>query len=217
MRRPVELDAPVAQQHCTVAEPLDRRRVVRDEHDRAAALLELEDLAEALALELFVADREDLVQQQDVGVDVRRNREPEAHVHPGRVGAHRQVDELLQPGEGDDLVQLLAHVSALEAVDRAVEEDVLPAGHVRMEPGAELEQRPDAPADIDTSGRRLDDPGEQAEERRLAGTVASDEPDRAAGIDVEGHVAERTHLRRLRPAARHDDILQPPRSRADRP
>ena len=49
---PSNATSPVAQQHRAVAEPLDRRRVVRDEDDRAAALLELEDLAEALALEL---------------------------------------------------------------------------------------------------------------------------------------------------------------------
>ena len=56
---------------------------MRDKHDRAAAPLELEDLAEALALELLVADGEDLIQQQDVGIDVRRNREPQARVHAG--------------------------------------------------------------------------------------------------------------------------------------
>ena len=62
MRGPVECDASVTQENGTVAETLDRRRIVRDEHDRPSALLELEDLAEALALELFVTNREDLVQ-----------------------------------------------------------------------------------------------------------------------------------------------------------
>ena len=81
---------------------------MRDEDDRAAALLELEDLAEALALERLVADGEHLVEQQHVGLDVRRDREAEPHVHPRRVRPHRQVDELLEPGERDDLVQLLA-------------------------------------------------------------------------------------------------------------
>src|SRR4029079_7188723 len=59
VRRPVELDTAVSQQHGTVAKTLDRCGVVRDEDNRAAALLELEDLAEALALKLLVADRED--------------------------------------------------------------------------------------------------------------------------------------------------------------
>src|SRR5262249_54495870 len=81
VRRPVELDATVAQQDRSVAQALHGRGVVRDEHDRPAALLELEDLAEALALELLVADGEYLVEQEDVRVDVRRDCEAEPHVH----------------------------------------------------------------------------------------------------------------------------------------
>src|SRR5581483_3759266 len=61
-RRPVECDFTLAQQNRAIAETLDRLRVVRDEHDRPTALLELRDLAEALALKLLVADREHLVE-----------------------------------------------------------------------------------------------------------------------------------------------------------
>ena len=84
---------------------------MRDEDDRAAALLELEDLAEALALEGLVADGEDLVEEQDVGVEVRGDREAEPHVHPRRVGAHRPVDRVLELGERDDLVEALADLA----------------------------------------------------------------------------------------------------------
>ena len=85
---------------------------MRDEDDRPAALLELEDLAEALALELLVADREHLVEQQHVGLEVRRDREAEPHVHPRRVRADREVDEPLELGEGDDLVHAARGCSA---------------------------------------------------------------------------------------------------------
>ena len=113
--RAVELEPTLAQQHRSLAEPLDLRRIVRDEDDRPAALLELEHLAEALALERLVADREHLVEQQHVRVQVRRDREAEPHVHPRRVGAHRPVDRLLELGEGDDLVEALADLGAAQA------------------------------------------------------------------------------------------------------
>ena len=58
--------------------------------------------------EAFVADGEHLVDQQHVGIDVDRDGEAEAHVHAGRVGLHRRVDELPQLGELDDLVEALA-------------------------------------------------------------------------------------------------------------
>ena len=148
---------------------------MRDEHDRAAALLELRDPTEALALELLVADGEDLVEEQHVGVDVRGDREAEPHVHPRRVGANRQVDVVADAGELDDLVHPLADLGAGQAVQRAVQEDVLAAGELRVEPGAELEQRRDAPADLDAADAGLDDPADQLQERRLAGAVSPDQ------------------------------------------
>ena len=59
------------------------------------------------------------------------------------------VDRVLELGEGDDLVEALADLRALEAVDRAVQEDVLAPAEVGVEAGAELEQRADPAADLD--------------------------------------------------------------------
>ena len=64
--------------------------------------------AEAAPLELRVADREHLVDEQDLGLEVRGDREREPHVHAARVALHRRVDELLDPGELDDLVEASA-------------------------------------------------------------------------------------------------------------
>ena len=58
------------------------------------------DRADALLLEIGVADGEDFVEQQDVGVEVRRNRESQPHVHAGRVVLDRHVHEVLEPGVG---------------------------------------------------------------------------------------------------------------------
>src|SRR5262249_41851473 len=140
-----------------------------------------------------------------------RDREAEPHVHPRRVGAYRPVDCLLEPGERDDLVELLAQVRALEPVDRAVEENVLAPGQVGMEAGAELEQRADAAADVHASRRRLDDPRDQPQESRLPGSVPADEPDRAAGLDLERNVLQRHDVARTRAVARDDRVLQPSR------
>ena len=88
-----------------VAEALDQAERVRHEQDRLAAALELGELVEALVGEAFVADGEHLVDEEHVRIDVNRDGEAEPHVHPGRVGLDRRVDELLQLGEVDDLVE----------------------------------------------------------------------------------------------------------------
>src|SRR5919106_3020005 len=206
--RAVEGDATGIEEHRALAQPLHRGRVVGDEHDRAAVLLEREDPPEALPLERLVADREDLVEEEDVGVEERRDREAEAHRHPGRVRAHGPVDRVLELREGDDLVEALADVAAAEALDRAVQVYVLAAREVGVEAGAQLEQRADPALGADAAGRRLDDPGDDAEEGRLPGAVAADEPDGLAARDVERDVAERPHVGRLAAAALDEEILQ---------
>ena len=88
-----------------VAEPLDQAERMGDQKDRLAAAPELGELVEALVGEALVADGQHLVHQQDIGIDVDRDREAEAHVHAGRVGLDRRVDEVLELGELDDLVE----------------------------------------------------------------------------------------------------------------
>ena len=78
---------------------------VRDDDDRLAVVLQLGEALQAFALEGLVADGEDLVHEQYVGLDVDRHREPEAHVHARGVVLHRLVDELADAGEVDDVVE----------------------------------------------------------------------------------------------------------------
>ena len=111
-----------------VAHLANRRGVVGDEHDRAPLGLELFDAAEALGLEQLVADREDLVDEEDVGIEVHRHGEAEAHVHAGRVVLDRLVDELGELGEADDVVEDPVDVAPAHAVERRVDVHVLAAG-----------------------------------------------------------------------------------------
>src|SRR3954452_16609173 len=77
-----------------------------------------------------------------------------------------------------------------------------------MEAGSELEERGDAATRLGAAARRLDDPGDDAQQRRLTGAVAAEEADGAAGLDGERHVAHRLHLARCKPPARDEQVLQ---------
>ena len=90
--------------------------------------------------------REHLVDDQDLGLEVRGDGEREADVHPARVPLDRRVDEPLDLGELDDLVELRVDLAPPHAEDRAVQVDVLAAGQLGVEAGADLEQRADAAA-----------------------------------------------------------------------
>ena len=63
-------------------------------------------LAQALLLERGVADGEHFVDDQDLRLQVGGHRESQPHVHPAGVALDRRVEELLDLGEVDDLVEL---------------------------------------------------------------------------------------------------------------
>ena len=168
-------DAAVVDPQRLVAEALDQTERVRHEQDCLPAAPELGELVEALVGESLVADREHLVHEQHVGIDVNRHGEPEPHVHAGRVRLHRRVDELAQLGELDDLVEALLDLALGQPEHDAVDEHVLAAGDFRVKAGAELDERRDAALDRDGAARRLRDAGHQLQCGALAGAVAADD------------------------------------------
>jgi hypothetical protein len=184
-------DPAVVQDHPAAADPRDQVEGVGDEQDGAAVLLELGDLVQALALERLVADGQDLVDEQDVGADVDGHGEPEPHVLARAVVLDLVVDERLELGEGDDVVEVALGLAAAQAEDGRVQVDVLAAGELAVEPGPELQQRGDPAPDLDRARGRGEDPGQHLEQGRLAGAVGADQADGLAGPDLEVDVLER--------------------------
>ena len=127
--------------------------VVRHEDERLARVAELEHAVDAARLEALVADREHLVDEQHVRVDVDRDREAEPREHAARVRLDGVVGEALELGEGDDVVDPAGEIAAGDAVDRAAQVDVLDRRVLGVEAGADLEQRRDAAVDRDAARR----------------------------------------------------------------
>ena len=151
----------------TVAELGDRREHVGDEEHGPTGAAELLHPPEAAALELGVPDREHLVDEHDLRLEVRGDGEREPHVHPARVALDRRVDEPLDTGELDDRVEALVDLAALHPEDRAVQVDVLATRELGMEARPDLEQAADAAADLDAPARGGRDPREHLEQGRL--------------------------------------------------
>src|SRR5258708_429601 len=84
------------------AEGRDVVHGVRAEEQRAALLDEAQQAVHALLLEIAVAHRQRLVDDQHVGLDLGGDREAEPHGHAGRIALHRLVDELAELAPRDD-------------------------------------------------------------------------------------------------------------------
>ncbi|EXI75959.1 MAG: hypothetical protein AW07_00887 [Candidatus Accumulibacter sp. SK-11] len=99
--------------------------------------------------------------------------ECQAGLHPGRICAHRIVDELAQFGKLDDLIDYPVHVSARLPLDLAIDVYILPAAQVVAQADAERHDRGDRPRDANAAGCWLRNTSDHVEESGLAGTIAS--------------------------------------------
>jgi len=158
---------------------------------RSSALRHLAHLAQALLLELRVADGEHLVHDQDLRVQVGGHGEGEAHVHAAGVALHGGVQELFHAGEVHDGVELTLDLLALHAQDGAVQVDVLAAGQLRVEAGADLQEASHATIHDDLAGGGLGDAGEDLEQGGFARAVSPDNAHHVALLHVEGDVLQR--------------------------
>ena len=140
------------------------RHIVAHKQHRPAMPGHILHLAEALLLKLGVADRQHLVDDQNLRLQMRRHREREPHIHAAGIALHRRIEEFLHFGEGDDLVELALDLGAAHAEDGAVEEDVLAARQLRVKAGADLEKARNAALDLDAARARLGDAREDLQQ-----------------------------------------------------
>ena len=129
------------QQHRAVAEAVQRTHVVRYKHDRSPLVAHSVEDVKALLLKGGVADGEHLIDEQDVGVDLDRDRECQPDVHAGGVVLELQLLELAQFGEVDHLVDAPTRLTRGEAHHDAVQHDVVACREVLVEADAELDER----------------------------------------------------------------------------
>ena len=173
-----------------MAEPLHRDHVVGHEQDRLALVAHPVEDVEALLLERRIADGQHLVDQQDVGVDLDRDREREPDLHAGRVVLELELLEFLQLREVDHRVEPLARLARGEPHHDPVHHDVVPRGEVHVEADAELDER-GQPTPAPDPAVALVDAGDALEQRALAAAVASRDPEELTGLDRERDVLQR--------------------------
>ncbi len=176
----VACDLATLEEDRALAQTRDRLHVVGDEDDRPSGRAEILHAPEAALLKLRVADGQDFIHEQDLGLEMCSHCEREADRHPTRVALHGCVDEPLDASKLNDLRKLLGNLAALHPEDRAVEIDILASGELWMETGSDLEQASDPSANLCPPLRRGRDPREELQQSRLPRTVMSDHAEHLA-------------------------------------
>ena len=165
--------------------------VVRDDDHRHPFVDELADFGSAAALELQVANPHDFVEQQDFGFESHGDAEGKTQPHAEGELTHGSVDEILQLGETEDVVELLDDVAAGHAEELGVEERVVVRGELVVETGPQLKDGADAAGGDNSPGGCGGDSGQDAEESAFAGPVGAEQSDGFALFDLERDVIQR--------------------------
>jgi hypothetical protein len=98
---------------------------------------------EAFFLELGVADSKYLIDNKDLRLQMRGDREGKADIHPRRVAFDRGVQKFFHLGKVHYFVEFTRDLAPRHAEDRAVEINVLAAGELGMKARSDLQQAAD--------------------------------------------------------------------------
>ena len=163
---------------------------VRNEKQGLAGALEPDDAIEALGLKRLISHREDLVDNQDVGIDVHGDGKGQPHVHAARVRAEGLMDEIADSGEFDDFVEAGFGLPAAQSQESGIQEDVFRSGQIRMEAGAQFEKGRHAARHGDAALSGLAQSGDETQQGALAGAVAAHDGQGFAALHLKGDVLE---------------------------
>src|SRR6266576_4755358 len=171
-----------------VGETANLIELMRDEDDCASCAGDIAHLAEAFFLEIYVADGQDFIDEENLRLEVSSDSEGQADVHAGRVVLYGGVNEFFELGEGYDFVELALDFALAHAEDGAGEKRVFVAGQLGMKAGADFEERPAAAVNLRPTSGGTGDARADFQKSGFASAVAADEAEDFAVFHFEGDV-----------------------------
>lgn len=165
--------------------------MAHEQYSSAFAFGDILHLADGFLLELGIADSQNLVHHQDLGVEVRSNSEAQTDHHTATIALNRGVQVTLAAREIDDLIELSGDLLFGHAQNGAVHEDILPTRHLLVETRADLQEAGDAAPRADSAHGRASDLTEEFQQGGLAGAVLADNANDISLLDLEVDIAER--------------------------
>ena len=104
-RRPVADNETRTEMDRARTKRLNGSHVMADKQHGSSCAGDFGHFAKAFFLKLGVADRQDFVDNENLGLEMGGDGEGEAHIHAARIALDRRIEESLDFGEGDDLVE----------------------------------------------------------------------------------------------------------------
>ena len=189
------------------ADSFHGREVMRNQQNGFAGVSQFFNAFKAPRLECYVTNRENLVQQQNIGVEVSGDGEAQSHEHARRILLHWRIERIANFSEFDNARQLGRDLPVAHSHDRAVEKYVFTPGEIRLKTGADLNQRCKSSNDLDLARARRRDARKQLDQRGFSRAVGTHDAQRLAPPYLEADITQGPGRFTMR-----QEIEQPPRA-----
>src|SRR5208283_1324104 len=113
-----------------LAKAADLVELVADEDDGAAGAGHVTHFAEALFLEVDVADGEDFINEEDFRLEMRGNGKRQAHEHAAGIVFYGRINQFMPPRESQYFTQLSCPSAGSCSHTRSAQVGVIPAGYL---------------------------------------------------------------------------------------
>jgi len=199
LRDPSGDDEPAAiEDRDLLADPLNVRQDVTRQHDRRG-LAQPPDQRQQIAAAFRIERRHRLIEDQELGTAEDGLADPQPLAHPRRVGPDLAIGGLLETDPLERLVGSISKLGAGQPEEVADEAEELPPRHPAVvarllveDPDAPVQLGLHAPAasrveprDADAARGGGGDAGQEADRRRLAGAIGTEEPEDDSRRDIE--------------------------------
>src|SRR5215470_17441310 len=117
--------------------------------------------------------------------------EAQAHLHAGAIGAQRAINKVFQLRKRHDGIKAFTHLAPRQTRNDRTDKHVLTSCQLRMETGAQIEQRANLAVDFDDTVIRSSDAANEPEQGRFSRAICSDNANHAPRGNAETHVTQR--------------------------
>lgn len=168
--------------------------IVTDEDDRPSFPGGLLNLRQTFSLEVSVADGENFVDNEDVGIKMSGHGEGQTNIHAVRVPFDRGIEETINTGELDDLVKFPSYLRTGHSENCAVEKDVLTTCELLVKPRSNLKETGHTPDNLDPPTTWISDTRQYLQQSRLSGAIASDKSHNISRPNIEADIPQGPEL-----------------------
>src|SRR5574339_503276 len=112
-----------------------------DEQYCPALLCHIAHFAKAFFLEVYVANGQYFIDDEDFRFQVSSDGKGETHIHAAGITLDRRINEVLDFGKSDNLIELPPYLGLFHAENGPIEINILPPGKLAIKARTHLQQR----------------------------------------------------------------------------